>query len=283
MRDCPEGLYFGRDQKSWLFVVIAMMLFRCDRFTIPSQRPSLYFSLLISTHIIKSAKAKPEKRDHVATKLHQNCPKQCWSSFRNLAKFSALLLLARAVNAEFDAGSANVNTDGFSRHMATNIADTSLEQFDYCNSLEKEQTAECFRDMAAMQMTENSILIGANMALKSENTEVVSEIAELVSENTEVVSENAELVSENAELVSENAELVSEIAELVSENAAMASTIAMLQSSVEIGDTEQHTLLELMDNLDQPHFRYKIHRANLHQSGTLPHILDGPYLISNLP
>ena len=114
MRDCPEGLYFGRDQKSWLFVVIAMMLFRCDLFTIPSQRPPLYFSLLISTHIIKSAKAKPEKRDHVATKLHQNCPKQCWSSFRNLAKFSALLLLARAVNAEFDAGSANVNTDGFS-------------------------------------------------------------------------------------------------------------------------------------------------------------------------
>jgi len=238
-----------------------MMLFWCDLFTIPSQRHPLYFPLLVSTHIIKSAKAKPEKRDHGATKLHQNCPKQCWSSFRNLAKFSALLLLARAVNAEFDAGSANVNTDGFSRHMATNIADTSLEQFDYCNSVEKEQTAECFRDMAAMQMTENAILGGANMVLKSQNTEVVSE-------NTELVSENAELVSENAELVSENA--------------AMASTIAMLQSSVEIGDTEQHTLLEPMDILDQPHFRYKIHRANLHQSGTLSHILDRPYSISNL-
>jgi hypothetical protein len=74
---------------------------------------------------------------------------------------------------------------------------------------------------------------------------------------------------ENAVLVSENAELVSENAELVSENAAMASTIAMLQSSVDVGDTEQHTLLEPMHILDQPHFRYKIHRANLHQSGTL--------------
>ena len=88
---------------------------------------------------------------------------------------------------------------------------------------------------------------------------------------------------ENAVLVSENAELVSENAELVGENAAMASTIAMLQSSVEIGDTEQHTLLEPMDILDQPHFRYKNHRANLHQSGTLSHILDRPYSISNFP
>jgi hypothetical protein len=61
--------------------------------------------------------------------------------------FSALLLLlfASAVIAETDTGSGSTNA--FS--LEANVADNSLELFGYCNSLEKDEAFECFRDMAA--------------------------------------------------------------------------------------------------------------------------------------
>ena len=158
--------------------------------------------------------SQPEERARTAIKRHQECPKQCRSSFGSLVgwpvEFSALLLslLVIVVIAEVDAGSLNSN--GFSHHMKANSADSSVEQFSYCSLLEKVEAFECFRDMAAMQMKDNAIL---HTALESETTKT------------------------NA---------------LVSENTAMASTIAMLQSSVEIGGTEQHALLEPSETLDQP-------------------------------
>ena len=113
--------------------------------------------------------------------------------------------------AEIDASS--VDTNEFSRHMGANSADNSFEQYGYCNSLEKEEAFECFRDMAAM------------------------------------VSEK---MQENAILVRKNTELVSKDAALVNENTVMAFTIAKLQSSVENRYTDQHPLLEPMDIVDQP-------------------------------
>jgi hypothetical protein len=120
---------------------------------------------------------------------------------------------------EFDAGSAHAEDPSrFVMH-------TSLERFGRCHSLGKDQSGECFRDMAAMLMEE--------IAVQQEENSVQKEEMSLQKE---------------------------EIAVLVSGNTAMASTIAMmLQSSVEIGDTEQHTHLKPMDILDQPsdgeHFR----------------------------
>jgi hypothetical protein len=56
------------------------------------------------------------------------------------------------INGELDAGSTH--TEVSSRHLGPLSAGTSLEHFEYCRSLEKEQAGECFREMAAMQMVE---------------------------------------------------------------------------------------------------------------------------------
>jgi hypothetical protein len=93
-----------------------------------------------------------------------------------------------------------------------NVADNSLEPLGYCNSLEKDEAFECFRYMAT------------------------------------TVSET---MKENAILVSKNTELVNKDAALVNENTAMASTIVMLESSLEIGCTDQRTHLKPMGVVDK--------------------------------
>ena len=88
--------------------------------------------------------------------------------------------------AEIDA--SFVNTNEFPRHMGANSAGNSFEQFGYCNSLEKEEAFECFRDMAAMVSEKNAILV-------RKNTELVSKDAALVNENTVMASTIAKLQS----------------------------------------------------------------------------------------
>ena len=98
--------------------------------------------------------------------------------------FPALLLslVVIAVTAEIDG--ASVDTSESLRHMGANSEDSSFEQFGYCNSLEKGEAFECFRDMAVTvreKTKENAILVGANMALVDENTAMASAIAKLQS------------------------------------------------------------------------------------------------------
>ena len=75
---------------------------------------------------------------------------------------------------EFDEGSAH--TEDPSGFFAPTSADASLQRFGYCHSLGKEQSGECFRDMAAMLMEEIALQ-------KEENSVQKDEIASLVSAN----------------------------------------------------------------------------------------------------
>jgi hypothetical protein len=88
--------------------------------------------------------------------------------------------------AEIDASS--VHTNEFSRHMGANSAENAFEQYIYCNSLEKTEAFECFRDMAAMVSEKNAILV-------RKNTELVNKDAALVNENILMASTTAKLQS----------------------------------------------------------------------------------------
>jgi hypothetical protein len=93
-----------------------------------------------------------------------------------------LSLVVIVAMAEIDASS--VDTNELSRHFGANSADNSFEQFDYCNSLEKEEAFECFRDMAAMASEENAVLVRKNTELMSKDAEF-----ELVNKNMHVQAE----------------------------------------------------------------------------------------------
>jgi hypothetical protein len=93
-----------------------------------------------------------------------------------------LSLVVIVAMAEIDASS--VDTNKFSRHLGANSADNSSEKFNYCNSLEKEEAFECFRDMAAMASEENAVLVRKNTELVSKDAEF-----ELVNKNMHVQSE----------------------------------------------------------------------------------------------
>jgi len=183
--------------------------------------PRSSFAFIIRLHFTHTPLTIPqsEERTRTANKWHQNFPVQCRSLFRSLVGwsfefsvgFSALLLSLVVIVAMAEIDASSVDTNEFSRHMVANSAET-FEQYGYCNSLEKEEAFECFRDLAAM------------------------------------VSEK---MQENAILVRKNTELVSKDAALVNENTVMASTIAKLQSSVETRCTDQHPLLEPMDIVNQ--------------------------------
>jgi hypothetical protein len=142
---------------------------------------ALYSSILIIS--------QSEERARTANKWYQNCPTQCWSSFGSLVGwsvgfsvgFSALLLSLVTIVAMAEVDASSVDTNKFSRHLGANRTDNSFEQFGYCNSLEKEEAFECYRDMAAMVSNENAILVSAKMALVSENTELVSKNAAMAS------------------------------------------------------------------------------------------------------
>jgi hypothetical protein len=105
------------------------------------------------------AKSKIEIHDCVANKRHQNRTKQCRISFYSLATVSALLLspLASVVNGEVSP-----------LHLRPGSAEAALERFGYCNSLGNEQeVAECFRDMTAMLMKENTAMVSTIVQLQS--------------------------------------------------------------------------------------------------------------------
>ena len=105
------------------------------------------------------AKSKIEMHGCVANKRHQNRAKQCRVPFYSLATVSALLLspLASVVNGEFS-----------SLHLGPGSADAAFERYGYCNSLGKEQEiAECFRDMTAMLMKENTAMVSTIAQLQS--------------------------------------------------------------------------------------------------------------------
>ena len=93
-----------------------------------------------------------------------------------------MLLALVVIVAIAEIGASSVDTKEFSRHLGANSADNSFEQFGYCDSLEKEEAFECFRDMAAMVSEER-------------NTELVSKDAALVNENTAMASTTAMLQS----------------------------------------------------------------------------------------
>ena len=93
-----------------------------------------------------------------------------------------MLLALVVIVATAEIGASSVDTKEFSRHLGANSADNSFEQFGYCDSLEKEEAFECFRDMAAMVSEER-------------NTELVSKDAALVNENTAMASTTAMLQS----------------------------------------------------------------------------------------
>ena len=93
-----------------------------------------------------------------------------------------MLLALVVIVAIAEIGASSVDTKEISRHLGANSADNSFEQFGYCDSLEKEEAFECFRDMAAMVSEER-------------NTELVSKDAALVNENTAMASTTAMLQS----------------------------------------------------------------------------------------
>jgi hypothetical protein len=104
-------------------------------------------------------KSKVEMYDCFTNKRLQNRAKQCRISFWTLATVSALLLspLANVVNGEVS-----------SLHLGPGSADAALERLGYCNSLRNEQeVAECFRDMTAMLMNENTAMASTTVQLQS--------------------------------------------------------------------------------------------------------------------
>jgi hypothetical protein len=111
---------------------------------------------------------------------------------------------------EFDPGFAH--TEDPSRSFEPTSADASLERFDHCHSLGKEQSGACFRDMAAMLMEEIAVQ-------KEENSVQKGEIA---MQKDEIVVQKEEIAMQRGE-----------IASLVSANVA-----------VEIRETERHSFLE---------------------------------------
>jgi hypothetical protein len=93
-----------------------------------------------------------------------------------------LLLALVVIVAIAEIGASSVDTKEFSHHLGANSADNSFEQFGYCDSLEKEEAFECFRDMAAMVSEErNTELVSKDAALVNENTVMAFTIAKLQS------------------------------------------------------------------------------------------------------
>ena len=129
--------------------------------------------------------------------------------------------------AEIDASS--VDTNEFSRHMGANSADNSFEQYGYCNSLEKEEAFECFRDLAAMASEEIAVLV-------RKNTELVSKDAALVNENTVMAFTIAKLQSSVENRYTDQQPLLEpmDIVDQPSDGVHPAPSVRMLQLSLSL-------------------------------------------------
>jgi hypothetical protein len=104
------------------------------------------------------AKSKIEMHGCIANKRHQNRANRR-ISFYSMATVSALLLSPLA---------SVVNGEASPLHLGPGSADAALERYGYCNSLGNEQeVAECFRDMTAMLMKENTAMVSTIVQLQS--------------------------------------------------------------------------------------------------------------------